>query len=304
MRIVITGGPEGQILRSLAERGAAAGHDIIPLGRPHLDLIGDEQTIVRAVEQAAPEVMISAAAYTAVDKAESDQDLAFAINASGAGAVARAADRLGVPIIHLSTDYVFDGSKGSPYTEDDVPRPKGVYGASKLAGEQAVLAASPGAVVVRTAWVYSPFDTNFVKTMLRLAADREEVGVVADQRGNPTSALEIAEGILAVAANLVSSQSGELRGVFHMTANGEATWAEFAESIFAASAAAGGPTARVRPIATADYPTPAARPANSCLDSSKLARIHGVRLPDWRCSIDEVVRRLVAEQSLEQGRNR
>jgi dTDP-4-dehydrorhamnose reductase len=304
MRIVVTGGPEGQVLRSLAERGVAAGHDIVPLGRPQFDLVGDEQAVIRAVKQAGPEVIVSAAAYTAVDKAESEQDLAFAINTRGAGAVAQAADRLGVPIVHLSTDYVFDGSKTAPYTEDDIPRPKSVYGASKLAGEKAVLEASQSAVVVRTAWVYSPFDTNFVRTMLRLAADREEVGVVADQLGNPTSALEISDGILAVAANLVSSQSVELRGVFHMTADGEATWADFAERIFTVSAAAGGPTARVRPIATADYPTPAARPANSCLDSSKLARIHGVRLPDWRCSIDEVVRRLVAEQSLEQGRNR
>lgn len=303
MRIVVTGGPEGQVLRSLAERGAAAGHDIVPLGRPQLDLVGDEQAIIRAVKQAGPEVIVSAAAYTAVDKAESEQDLAFAINMRGAGAVAQAADRLGVPIVHLSTDYVFDGSKIAPYTEDDVPRPKSVYGASKLAGEKAVLEASQSAVVLRTAWVYSPFDTNFVKTMFRLAADREEVGVVADQLGNPTSALEISDGILAVAANLVSSQSGELRGVFHMTADGEATWADFAERIFAVSGRSGGPTARVRPIATAEYPTPAARPANSCLDSSKLARIHGVRLLDWRCSIDEVVRRLVAERPLEQGRN-
>ena len=137
MRIVVTGGPEGQVLRSLAERGAAAGHDIVPLGRPQLDLVGDEQAIIRAVKQAGPEVIVSAAAYTAVDKAESEQDLAFAINMRGAGAVAQAADRLGVPIVHLSTDYVFDGSKIAPYTEDDVPRPKSVYGASKLAGEKA-----------------------------------------------------------------------------------------------------------------------------------------------------------------------
>ena len=304
MRIVITGGPDGQVLRSLAERGAAAGHDIVPLGRPQLDLVGDEEAIARAVERTGPEVIVSAAAFTAVDKAESEQDRAFAINTRGAGSIAQAAKRLGVPIVHLSTDYVFDGSKSAPYTEDDVPRPRSVYGASKLAGEHAVLKASPGAVVVRTAWVYSPFDTNFVKTMLRLAADREEVGVVADQLGNPTSALEIAEGILAVTANLVSSQSSDLRGVFHMTANGEATWAEFAERIFAVSAAAGGPAARVRPIPTAEYPTPAARPVNSRLDCSKLARIHGVRLPDWRCSIDEVVRRLVLGRALERGQAR
>ena len=296
MRIVVTGGPDGQVLLSLAERGGAAGHEIVALGRPQLDLLGDEGAIVRAVEQVRPDVVVSAAAYTAVDKAESEPDLAFSINARGAGAVAKAAERLGVPAIHLSTDYVFDGSKPAPYVESDVPNPIGVYGASKLAGENAVLEASPNSVVLRTAWVYSPFNANFVKTMLRLAADRDEVGVVADQYGSPTSALDIADAILAVAANLVESDNRALRGVFHMTGQGEGSWATFAEHIFAASAAAGGASASVRHILTADYPTPARRPANSRLDSSKLHEIHKVRLPDWHPSTDEVVRRLVEEQ--------
>ena len=296
MRIVVTGGPDGQVLLSLAERGRAAGHDIVALGRPELDLMADEEAIVRAVEQTRPDVVVSAAAYTAVDKAESERDLAFAINARGAGAVAKAAERLGVPIIHISTDYVFDGSKPAPYVESDIPDPVSVYGASKLAGEEAVLAASPNSVILRTAWVYSPFNANFVKTMLRLASDREEVSVVADQRGNPTSALDIAEAILAVASNLVASNQRDLRGVFHLTGQGEGSWADFAEHIFAASASSGGPSASVRRITTADYPTPARRPANSRLDSSKLHEIHKVRLPDWRVSTDEVVRRLVEEQ--------
>ena len=296
MRIVVTGGPDGQVLLSLAERGTSAGHDIVALGRPELDLTGDEEAIVRAVEQARPSIVVSAAAYTAVDKAESERDLAFAINARGAGAVAKAAERLGVPVIHISTDYVFDGSKPAPYVESDVPNPVSVYGASKLAGEEDVLAASPNSVILRTAWVYSPFNANFVKTMLRLAADRDEVGVVADQYGNPTSALDIADAILAVAANLVASNKPDLRGVFHMTGRGEGSWADFAEHIFAASVSAGGPRASVRRIFTADYPTPARRPANSRLDSSKLHEIHKVRLPNWQTSTDQVVRRLVAEQ--------
>ena len=296
MRIVVTGGPDGQVLLSLAERGGAAGHDVVALGRPELDLMGDEGAIVRAIEQAAPDVVVSAAAYTAVDKAESERDLAFAINARGAGAVAKAAEQLGVPVIHISTDYVFDGSKPAPYVESDVPNPVSVYGASKLAGEEAVLAATPNAAILRTAWVYSPFNANFVKTMLRLASDRDEVGVVADQRGNPTSALDIAKAILAVAANLVASDKPDLRGVFHMTGQGEGSWADFAEHIFATSAAAGGPTASVRRISTTDYPTPARRPANSRLDSSKLHETHKVRLSDWRSSTREVVRRLVEEQ--------
>jgi dTDP-4-dehydrorhamnose reductase len=296
MRIVVTGGPDGQVLLSLAERGGAAGHEIVALGRPELDLVGDEEAIVRAVEETAPDIVVSAAAYTAVDKAESERNLAFAINARGAGAVATAAERLGVPVVHISTDYVFDGSKTTPYVESDAPNPVSVYGASKLAGEQAVLEACRNSVILRTAWVYSPFNANFVKTMLRLAADRDEVGVVADQQGNPTSALDIADAILAVAANLAGSDDRELRGVFHMTGQGEGTWADFAEHIFAASVSAGGPSASVRRISTADYPTPAKRPANSRLDSSKLDEIHKVRLPDWRTSTDEVVTRLVEEQ--------
>ena len=302
MRIVVTGGPDGQVLLSLMERGSAAGHEIVVLGRPQLDLAGDSDAVERAVEATRPDAIVSAAAYTAVDKAESERDLAFAINGSGAGAVSQAAQRLGVPLVHISTDYVFDGSKATAYTENDPTGPVSVYGASKLAGEKAVLAASSNAAVLRTAWVYSPFNANFVKTTLRLASDREEVGVVADQVGNPTSALDIADGILAVLGNLAASDDESLRGTFHMTGEGEASWAAFAERIFAASAAAGGPSARVRSITTADYPTPAARPANSRLDGSKLARVHGVRLPDWRTSTDEVVRRLVAE-NLVQGRN-
>jgi dTDP-4-dehydrorhamnose reductase len=234
-----------------------------------------------------------------VDEAESESDAAFAVNADGPGAVGKAARKLGVPLIHLSTDYVFDGSKAEPYVEDDFPAPTGVYGASKLAGEEVVLATHTNVAILRTAWVYSPFGANFVKTMLRLAADRDEVGVVADQRGNPTSALDIADGVLAVAANLVANDDPALRGIFHMTSSGQASWAEFAEEIFADSAAAGGPSASVRHITTADYPTPAKRPANSRLDSSKLEQAHGVRLPDWRRSTAEVVRRLVAANGTE-----
>jgi dTDP-4-dehydrorhamnose reductase len=277
----------------LLEAGPASGHEIIPLGPPQLDLAGDSEAIAQAIEAARPEAIVSAAAYTAVDKAESEPDLAFAINATGAGAVAEAASKIGVPVVHISTDYVFDGSKESPYVEEDPTGPTSVYGASKLAGEEAVLAVHRNSAILRTAWVYSPFSANFVKTMLRLANDRDEIGIVADQRGNPTSALDIASSVIRVIENLTASDDVELRGVFHMTGSGEASWAEFAEAIFDASAAVGGPSARVRPISTGDYPTPAKRPANSRLDSSKLARIHGTRLPDWRKSTEAVVSRLV-----------
>ena len=290
MRIAVTG-TAGQVVTSLLERGKAADHEVIAIGRPDLDL-ADPASVVRALEAARPDVIVSAAAYTAVDKAESEPDLAHAVNGAGAGAVAQAASKFDVPVIHISTDYVFDGTLDRPYVETDPTGPTGVYGASKLAGERAVLAASDNSAVLRVAWVYSPFGGNFVKTMLRLAADRDELGVVGDQVGNPTSALAIADAIFQVATNMVSDRSLELRGVFHMTAPGEASWADFAEAIFAASTARGGPSASVRPIGTADYPTPATRPANSRLDCTRIAKVHGVTLPDWRTSLDEVMDRL------------
>lgn len=293
MRIAVTG-RTGQVVTSLIERGAAAGHEVIALGRPELDL-ADPASVLRALEAAAPDVIVSAAAYTAVDKAESECEQAYAVNSAGAGAVAAAAKALGVPLVHVSTDYVFDGTLDRPYLETDPAGPTGVYGASKLAGEQAVLAAhGDNSAVLRVAWVYSPFGANFVKTMLRLAGDRDAVSVVADQRGNPTSALDIADGILRVATNMVSNSYPELRGVFHMTAKGEASWADFAEAIFAASAARGGPSARVRRITTTDYPTPATRPANSRLDCGLIAKVHGVALPDWQGSLETMVIRLHA----------
>jgi len=295
MRIVVTG-REGQVVRSLLERAEGSDFEIEALGRPELDLGGPPDAIVQAVKAANPDVIVSAAAYTQVDRAEREPAIAFTVNEKGPRALARAARALEVPIIHLSTDYVFEGSKTSPYLEDDVPRPTGVYGASKLAGEQAVLEEHQNSAVLRTAWVYSPFGSNFVKTMLRLAGEREEITVVADQRGNPTSALDIADGILHVARNLAAREDASQRGVFHMTAAGEASWAELADAIFSVSADAGGPTATVRPIRTEDYPTQAQRPANSRLDSSKLAGVHGVRLPEWRSSLKQVVERLVQQE--------
>lgn len=295
MRIAVTGS-QGQVVRSLSERVRGMEAQIIALGRPLLDL-ADPSTVLPAMESARPDIIVSAAAYTAVDRAEEEADAAYAINAAGAGAVAQAASALGVPVIHLSTDYVFNGRKDSPYLETDSTDPLGVYGASKLAGENAVQAACADSVILRTAWVYSPFGNNFVKTMLRLAEQRDELGVVADQIGNPTSALDIADGVLAVARNLLDDSAPSLRGVFHMTGAGEASWAEFATAIFTASQERGGPAARVKAITTAEYPTPAPRPGNSRLDCSKLEQMHGVRLPQWRGSMEMVVTTLLAEQA-------
>ncbi|MBB4860593.1 dTDP-4-dehydrorhamnose reductase [Novosphingobium chloroacetimidivorans] len=291
MKIAVTGNT-GQVVSGLIERGAIAGHVVIPLGRPDLDL-ADPNTVLRVLQDASPDAIVSAAAYTAVDKAEAEVELAHAVNAEGAGAVARAAKALGVPLVHISTDYVFSGTLNRPYVETDPTGPTGVYGTSKLAGEQAVLDAHPtGTAVLRTAWVYSPFGGNFVKTMLRLAEDRDEVSVVADQVGNPTSALDIADGVLKVVSNLKADRDVALRGVFHMTAQGTASWADLATAIFSISTEKGGPSARVRRIATVDYPTPATRPANSRLDCSLIQRTHGITLPPWQSALETVIARL------------
>ena len=293
MRIAVTG-TTGQIATALIERGGAAGHEVIAIGRPQLDLCAPE-TVRGALAAAAPDVIVSAAAHTAVDRAESEADLAFAVNRDGAGAVALAAAALGVPLVHISTDYVFDGALDRPYRESDATGPTGVYGASKLAGEQAVLDAwGRNSAILRVAWVYGPSGANFMKTMLRLAGERDEIAVVADQTGNPTSALDIADGIVRVADNLRASPDPALRGLFHMTAQGEASWADFAQAIFAASAPLGGPAAAVRRIASADYPTAAARPANSRLDCRHIAHTHGVTLPHWRDALGGVAARLLS----------
>jgi dTDP-4-dehydrorhamnose reductase len=283
MRIAVTG-KQGQAVQSLMRRGAEKGVEIIAVGRPEMDL-ADPSSVAAVFSLVHPDVIVSAAAYTAVDRAESEPDLAFAVNAAGAAAVAEAAARIGVPVIHISTDYVFSGDKASAYTEEDMTGPISVYGRSKLAGEQAVAAANPNHVILRTAWVYSPFGANFLKTMLRLSETRDHLSVVADQTGCPTSALDVAEAILAIASRLVTDPASSLRGTFHLTGSGEASWADFAEEIFAELHKSGGKSIRVERITTADYPTPAKRPANSRLSGDKLASIYGIRLPDWKQSM-------------------
>lgn len=297
MRILVTG-TEGQVARALAERAKWHGVDVVLLGRPALDLT-DPGSVRRVIGETAGDVVVNAAAYTAVDQAEKEPDLARAVNEVGAGAVAEAARARAMPIIQISTDYVFDGSGDRPFRETDPVAPLGVYGRTKLAGEEAVASAHPDHAILRTAWVYSPFGKNFVKTMLRVAKDRDEVSVVADQHGSPTSALDIADGVLAVAKGLVARpQDVSLRGVFHMCGTGYTTWADLAAEIFAVSERLGGPCARVRRIATADYPTPAKRPANSRLDCSKLREAHGVSLPEWQRSVAECIDRLHAMEAL------
>jgi dTDP-4-dehydrorhamnose reductase len=291
-RMVVTG-REGQVVQSLLERGKLdARFEIVALGRPDLNL-SEPSGIEAILRTAKPDVIVSAAAYTAVDQAETDEDVATVVNGVAAGEIARVAASLGVPVIHLSTDYVFDGSKAQPYIESDPVAPMGAYGRSKLAGEVAVAAATHNYAILRTAWIYSPFGKNFMKTMLRLAESRDHIDVVCDQIGNPTSALDIADGVLTVAANLLGSNAMELRGIFHMTGSGEASWADFAEEIFAVASPRGMSSASVGRIVSSQYPTLAKRPANSRLDCRRLGIYHGIRLPDWQISMTTVIERLV-----------
>jgi dTDP-4-dehydrorhamnose reductase len=279
-RYVVTG-RGGQVAQSLIERVEGhSGIEIIPLARPDLDL-ADIGTIEKTLAEARPELIISAAAYTAVDQAESDTARAFVVNSAAINELGRVATKLNVPIIHLSTDYVFDGNKTSPYEESDPVAPLCVYGQSKLEGERCLTSSGADYVILRTAWVYSPFNKNFLRTMLHLAGSRDELNIVADQYGNPTSALDIADAVFTVADNLLSSRDGRLRGIFHMAGSGEASWAGFASEI-CISVKLGGSSAIVHPIPTAQYPAPARRPNNSRLDCGKLERIHGVRLPNWK----------------------
>lgn len=291
-RYLVTG-LDGQVVQSLIRQAANdASVEIIAVGRPTLDLARPD-TVAAAVMDVKPNLIISAAAYTAVDQAESESALAHAVNTDGPSALAEAAAKLDIPIVHISTDYVFDGAKRTPYSEDDAVSPLGVYGLSKLGGEKAVRAATDNYAILRTAWVYSPFGKNFLKTMLRVAEGRDVVNVVDDQFGNPTSALDIADAVLAVSRGLLASHNPALRGVFHMTATGEASWADFAEEIFKTSAEVGGPSAHVTRIPSSDYPTPAQRPTNSRLDCAKLFAAFGVSLPHWRSSTKQTVAEVI-----------
>jgi dTDP-4-dehydrorhamnose reductase len=292
MLILVTGAA-GQVATALAE-SQTAGVSVIAAGRPGLDLLRPD-SVRDTIAAVRPDVVVNAAAWTAVDRAESEPEAAFAVNEAGAAAVAEAACAIGAAVIQLSTDYVFDGTLARPWRETDAPNPASVYGASKLSGERAVAGAAADHAILRTSWVHAAHGANFLRTMLRLAETRDEVGVVADQFGAPTYAPDLAAAIITVASNLLAEPSNaRMRGLFHAAGGGEtASWADFAEAIFAGLAARGGKTVRVRRIATADYPTPARRPADARLDCGKLAAIHGVTMPDWRTGVELSLDRLI-----------
>jgi dTDP-4-dehydrorhamnose reductase len=292
-RPIFVAGNTGQLARCLVQEARRRGSALVALGRPEFDLTRPE-SLGAAIALHSPCAIINAAAYTAVDKAEAEPALAMAVNRDGAGALAAAAARLGIPFIHISTDYVFDGRKETPYREEDAPCPIGAYGRSKLEGEVAVRAACPTGVILRTSWVYAPFGQNFVTTMLRLAATRDKVGVVDDQHGAPTAAADLAAAVLDLADQLTARRMDGVGGIYHLAAAGETTWHGFARAIFAGWAKRGHRVPVLAPITTAQYPTDAQRPANSRLDCSKIARVFGLRLPPWQNSLERCLDELAS----------
>ncbi|MGI3743928.1 MAG: dTDP-4-dehydrorhamnose reductase [Janthinobacterium lividum] len=283
LRILISG-QHGQVSQALQQHLQSMG-ELIVLGRDQLDL-SQPESIRPVVRDIKPDLIINAAAHTAVDQAESEPDLAFAINATSPGVFAEEAAALGVPLIHYSTDYVFDGSKAGAWVEADTPNPLGVYGNSKLAGERAIAAAGGQHLILRTSWVYSLTGRNFLLTMQRLLQEREKLSIVADQIGAPTWAGTIAASTGALIERWRDGAPGAW-GVYHLTASGETSWFGFAEAIGQQLINTGKPCAALEPIASSAYPTPAARPLNSRLDCSLLQRQWGVSQPDWHDALLE-----------------
>jgi dTDP-4-dehydrorhamnose reductase len=294
---ILVVGKSGQLARCLGDAAALRDVPMVAVGRPGLDIESGEG-IDRAIAEVEPSVIVNAAAYTAVDPAEAEPGRAFLINCGGAALLADAAARHGIPFIQMSTDYVFDGRKRLLYREDDVPAPLNVYGSSKLAGEATVLKACPWTAVIRTSWVYSPYGQNFVRTMLRVSETQPVVRVVDDQRGTPTSAADLADAILVIAERLRSANGRDDAGIYHLAGEGETSWYGFAAAIFASLARRGRQVPKLQAITTAEYPTPAHRPRNSCLDSSKAERTFGVRLPPWRSSLEACLDQLETPKEL------
>lgn len=263
--------------------------------REELD-INDAASTAKILSSKRYSAVINAAAYTSVDNAENEVSAALAANSLAPAVLAEVSRSLGIPMLHFSTDYVFDGASDRPYLETDPVNPLGVYGLSKLAGERAVLAAHSGAIVLRTAWVVSPYRSNFLKTMLRLAQDRAVVRVVADQRGCPTSAADIADTTIKLVSRLVADPPGQ-GGLYHFVNDGHTSWAGLAREIFAASALSGGPTATVEDIATSDYPTLASRPANSQLSTTKIATDFEIRPRPWQAAVGNIVADILKGQT-------
>jgi dTDP-4-dehydrorhamnose reductase len=295
---VLVTGADGQVGRALvAEFRDTA--ELIACNRQTLDLSNPEK--IRAkLREVNPDVILNAGAYTAVDRAETEGELAMAINGQAPGVLAEEAARSGALLVHYSTDYAFDGSKNGPWVEDDRTNPLSVYGASKLAGEEAIRSIGDRYLIFRTSWVYAPEGKNFVLTMLRLGSERDSLNVVDDQIGAPTTAAELARATQGIAAGILNDNFGpesDWAGTYHMTCGGSISWCGFARAIFErAPELLGGKKPTVNPIKTSEYPTPAKRPLNSVLSNEKLQQRFGVRLANWQWALDEVLKAISAQQ--------
>ena len=289
MKILVFGA-SGQIGREVCRAAWPPRYAILPLDRKAVD-ITKSAAVSAMLARETPDLVINLAAYTAVDRAESDPEVAWAANCAGAAHIAGACDESATPLVHLSTDYVFDGRKTGPYREEDAVGPLGVYGRSKEAGERAVRAAVAQHMILRTAWVFGAYGANFVKTMLRLAAERPVLRVVADQRGCPTAAADIAAALMVIAAHI---ERGEAKwGTYHFVGAGAASWHSFAQAIFDQAAPQLAACPQVEPITTEQYPTPARRPMNSVLDCRKIEEVFGISSPPWRTALATVIRELL-----------
>lgn len=291
MKILITGA-QGQVGKELTSLAKERGYDVIAAGRSDLD-ITQATDVQDFINHHHPDVVINAAAYTAVDKAEEEQVLAYAINRDGAKNIATACTELSLPLLHISTDYVFDGTKVESYNEEDKVSPLGVYGESKWQGEEAIRERLSNHIILRVAWVFGAQGNNFVKTMLRLGKERDELNVVADQYGGPSPAKDIADALINLAEQYTKNKKLDW-GTYHYCGQTKTSWYQFANEIFQRAKAQGliNKTVQINPITTAEYPTPAKRPKNSMLDCSKIKNSFNIEMPDWRQALSLVLTEL------------
>jgi dTDP-4-dehydrorhamnose reductase len=295
---ILVMGKSGQLARSLNDWAVQKNIPMVLAGRPEFNL-ENAYEVDHIVKTVRPKVIVNTAAYTAVDRAEEEAEQAFSVNRDGAEHLACVAEHKRVPLIHVSTDYVFDGAKQTPYVEDDSTAPLNVYGRSKLEGELGVLAFYPAAIVIRSSWLYGPYGHNFLRTMLRLAQTQSAVKIVDDQRGTPTSSRQLAAGIMRMIERLDSKPSTDVGGIYHLTNQGETTWYGFAVEIFRALSRRGFTVPKLWPIESCDYPTRAHRPHNSCLNSGKIERVFGIRLGPWREAMEACLDELVSARKLQ-----
>jgi dTDP-4-dehydrorhamnose reductase len=290
-------GRSGQVARALTRMGRIGDHDVVSLGRPEADLERPE-TLTAALARHRPRAVVNAGAFTAVDDAETETTQAFAVNATGPGHLARACAGADIPLIHISTDYVFDGRATRPYREDDETAPLSAYGASKAEGEAAVRAAGGRHIILRTSWLYSEAGRNFLTTMVRLGRERRELAIVDDQTGSPTYAGDVAEAIAHILESVLRNPRNDVWGTYHFASAGSTTWFGFAAEIFARAESLGIRAPTLKPITTAEYSTPARRPAYSVLDTGKVARVFRLAPPDWREALGRCMARVEAAQAV------